>query len=321
VVVNIKKTSIAQPSAKFLGFIVSAAGVTPDPSKVTKITEMALPLTTKALGTFLGMAGYLRRFIRDFAAIAKPLQQFMGKTKPSTIPWTEKAKSAFVAIQRAVATTTTLSVPQRDLPFILETDASDTQVGAALLQRQMCNGRWALKPLGFASAKLNQAQLNYTTTEKEGLAVVWGTETFRRIVDGAPTLVITDHSALVTLLSRVKPVQRLLRWAIKLSEHDLYIMHRAGARHQLADALSRLDIKGNETLLHSYDADPPDIFTQALQAPPCDDFRVNAVTERPTAFVYPTEAQFTPSIITKDQWLVEQTKCQFIQSIVKFHED
>jgi hypothetical protein len=98
-------------------------------------------------------------------------------------------------------------------------------------------------------------------------------------------------------------------------------MHRAGAQHQLADALSRLNIKDNETLLHSYDADPPDMFTQALQRPPCDDFRVNSVSEaRSPAFVYPLEADIQPSTISKAVWRAQQESCPFVKAVAEYHQ-
>ena len=214
-----------------LGHLVSSKGLEVDKAKVEVIQDLALPKSIRELRSFLGYVGFYRRFIQDFAKVSKPLTSLLCKEKYFIID--EEGKHAFMQLKQALVEAPILQSPNWDLPFEIMCDASDFAVGAVLGQQI------DKKPTAicYASKTLANAQLNYTTTEKELLAVVFVLEKFRPFILGSKIIVYTDHAALKYLLSKKEAKPRLIRWVLLLQEFDLEII---GSENSVADHLSRL---------------------------------------------------------------------------------
>ena len=179
-----------------LGHLVSSKGLEVDKAKVEVIQDLALPTSIRELRSFLGHVGFYRRFIQDFAKVSKPLTSLLCKEKDFIIE--KEGKHAFMQLKQALVEAPILQSPNWDLPFEIICDASDFAVGAVLGQRI------EKKPTAicYASKTLADAQLIYTTTEKELLAVVFALEKFRPYILGSKIIVYTDHAALKYLLSK-----------------------------------------------------------------------------------------------------------------------
>ena len=258
--INIQKCSMFKKSVKFLGHIVSAEGVSVDPEKVDKIRNWPVPRTAKQLSSFLGMAGFMRKHIKDFALIAAPLQRLLHKDVPFI--WTEEAQTSFDVLRRALCEAPVLTVPDfgpNAGMFILETDASQESAGAVLKQRVADDE----KIIAYGSYKFSKAQSNYSVTKRELLAVVLFAEKFSPYLLGRRFLVRTDHASLQWLLNFKNPTGILARWYEILAQFQFTIEHRPGAEHVIPDALSRR---------------PPDVSDKACQTddPAESVFRVSA---------------------------------------------
>ncbi|CAA6674259.1 unnamed protein product [Spirodela intermedia] len=174
--------------------------------------------------SFLGHAGYYRKFIQDFSKISKPLTMLLSKDVPFNFD--EKCFESFSEIKRLLTEAPILQAPDWSLPFEIMCDASNYAVGAVLGQTKES------KPIviSYASKTISDAQLNYTTTEKELLAVVFSLERFRSYILGAKIIIYTDHAALKYLLNKKDAKPRLLRWILLLQEFDLEIKDKKVSR-------------------------------------------------------------------------------------------
>ena len=171
--VNREKSEFGCSQVRYLGYLVDRTGMHPDPEKVEPITSYPAPNTLRKLRRFLGMVSWYRRFIKDFAAKAEPLYRLLKKNRRYT--WENEQEQAFQELKNALITARTLSRPDFSLPFVLQTDASSTGLGAVLTQVQ--NGEEHV--IAFASRSMQGAEKNYTVTEQECLAVIWAVEKFR----------------------------------------------------------------------------------------------------------------------------------------------
>ena len=239
--VGLRKCHFGGKEVSFLGYIVSEKGIRPDPAKVAAVRNFELPQTLSELRSFLGLAGQFRKFVRHYGDIVRPLQQLTRNDAhglwTSGKMWTDDRIVAFEAIKAAVAEEVTLAHPRFDRPLLMVCDASDHGMGAMLAQLDDDGNE---RPVAFTSATFYGPALRYTTTEKEGLAVVWAAAQFRPYIHGVPTVVVTDHAALTWILSRGNPPARIAHWVMELSQYDLTFIHRKGAHNHVADALSRL---------------------------------------------------------------------------------
>ena len=163
---NPKTCALFQWEVKYLGHVVSARGVSPDPDKVEAIQAWPRPMSVKNVKSFLGLASYYHRFIAGFANIASPLHECTKKM--TTFQWTAEAQTAYSRLKTALIEAPVLSYPDLTLPFILDTDASSVGIGAVL--SQVVEGRE--RPVAYFSTALCQAQRNYCVTKRELLAVV-----------------------------------------------------------------------------------------------------------------------------------------------------
>jgi transposase InsO family protein len=231
---NVDKCTFAVPEVAYLGHVVNKNGVAPDPGKVFVIKNFPKPRTVKEVRSFLGLSGYYRAFIQNYAAMSRPLTQLTKKDVPFV--WSENQQQSFEKLKAALTSQSVLAHPRFDQPFILSTDASDYAISAIL--SQLHGGKE--RPISFASRMLNAAERNYSTTEKELLAVVFGTQIHRCFLYGRKFKIVTDHAALKWLIT-VKNHQcaRLTRWVLKLAEYEFSVEHKAGQQHVNADCLSR----------------------------------------------------------------------------------
>ena len=231
---KLKKCSFAQESTTYLGHVVSGKGIEPEPAKIDAVKEIAPPKNVKEIRMFLGFVGYYRRFVNNFSAVAKPLNELLRKTVEWH--WGPEQQDAFEALRNFTKT------------FTVRTDASYLGLGACILQGE---GDERL-PIAYASRSLKPAETRYTATEIECLGMKWAVGVFRPYIHGRKFTLETDHIALKWLRTVQHTNGRLIRTAMELQQYDMDIVHRAGIKMYDADALSRLrrtreDDTGKET--------------------------------------------------------------------------
>ena len=203
-----------------LGHKISSKGIEVDKAKIETIEKLPPPSSVKAIRSFLGHAGFYRRFIKDFSKIAKPLTKLLEKDVPFNFD--QECLDAFKILKDKLINAPIIIAPDWNLPFELMCDASDFAVGAVLGQRRDKH----FQPIYYASKTLTAAQENYTTTEKELLAVVFAFDKFRQYLILSKVIVYTDHSALRYLLTKSDVKPRLIRWILLLQEFDLEIQDK-----------------------------------------------------------------------------------------------
>ncbi|KAH7857345.1 hypothetical protein Vadar_011565 [Vaccinium darrowii] len=232
-----------------------------DKAKIDLISNLPTPKYVRDVRSFLGHAGFYRRFIKDFSAISQPLCQLLVKDTPFV--WSEACEGAFQRLKRSLTTPPIVQPPDWSLPFELMCDASDYAVGAILGQRR---GKEPFV-VYYASKTLNEAQMNYTTTEKELLAVVFAIEKFHSYLVGSQITVYTDHVALRHLLTKQDAKPRLIRWILLLQEFDLSIKDKKGVENVVADHLSRLEFGDPTSDLPIRDSFPDEQLFTAVECP------------------------------------------------------
>ncbi|GJR05487.1 reverse transcriptase domain-containing protein [Tanacetum coccineum] len=214
---------------------ISKKGIEVDKAKIDVISKLPHPTTVKGIRSFLGHAGFYRRFIKDFSKISRPMTHLLEKNTPFI--FSEECIQAFQILKKKLTEAPILIAPNWDQPFELMCDASDYAIGAVLGQRIEKHFR----PIHYASKTMTEAETNYTTTEKEMLAVVYAFEKFRSYLIMNKSVVYTDHSALKYLFNKKDAKARLLRWVLLLQEFDFKVIDTKGAENYAADHLSRLE--------------------------------------------------------------------------------
>jgi hypothetical protein len=230
-----KKCEWAKKEIKFLGHVVSSAGVSVMKEKVKAIVEWPPLQNAKEVKAFLGLAGYYRKFVEGFSKIAVPLIE-LTKDKVEW-KWDEQEKKAFQELKDAMSNTPTLVHPNMNLPFTLTTDASGYAVGAVLSQD---HGQ-GQQPIAYMSKKMLPAERRYAVHEQELLAIVRALKEWRCYLHGSahPIHVITDHMSLKYINSQPQLSNRQIRWVEYLQDFDFIVSYRAGSENHVADALSR----------------------------------------------------------------------------------
>ncbi|GJS09509.1 reverse transcriptase domain-containing protein [Tanacetum coccineum] len=218
-----------------LGHKISKSGIKVDRAKIDVIAKLPHPTTVKGVRSFLGHAGFYRRCVQDFSKITRPMTHLLEKDAPFV--FSKDCIDAFETLKKKLTKAPILVVPDWNLPFELMCDASDFAIGAVLGQRKTKH----FQPIHYASKTMTEAQIHYTTTEKEMLAVVYAFEKFRPYLVLSKSIVYTDHSALKYLLSKQDAKPRLLRWVLLLQEFDIIIRDKKGSENLAADHLSRLE--------------------------------------------------------------------------------
>ena len=217
-----------------LGHVVSSRGIEVDKAKVDTIQSLPYPTSVREVRSFLGHAGFYRRFIKDFSKIALPLCKLLQKDM--AFEFDEACKKAFDKLKELLTSTPVIQPPDWNVPFEIMCDASNYAVGAVLGQRI---GK-ASHAIYYASRTLNDAQRNYSTTEKEFLAIVFALEKFRSYLLGTKVIVYSDHAAIRYLMTKKEAKPRLIRWILLLSEFDLEVKDKRGTENRVANHLSRL---------------------------------------------------------------------------------
>ena len=224
------KCQIGLPSVTYLGHIFSATGMSPDPEKVSAVSNWPSPNEVGTLRSFLGLASYYRRYIHKFSDIAAPLYHLTNKSIPFV--WDDSCQLAFTTLKNALMQAPILKYPDfssNSKQFQLYTDASDTGIGAVLEQYGHV--------IAYTSRALSLSEKNYSVIQKECLAVVHSLKQFRHYLLGRKFSIITDHAPL-QWLSAQKMEGLLARWALAMQEYDFTITYRKGLDNANADALS-----------------------------------------------------------------------------------
>jgi len=203
-VLNWKKCHFMVQEGVVLGYIVSNKGIKVDKAKVEVIEKLPPPTSGKGVRSFLGHVGFYRRFIKDFLKIAKPLTHLL--VKDVLFEFNEEFLSAFLRLKEALISAPVMQALNWELPFEVMCDASDYAVEAVLGQRKD-NKPYAIY---YASWTLDEAQVNYATTEKEFLAVVFALEKFRSYLINSKVIIFTDHAALKHLMKKSDSKPRLI---------------------------------------------------------------------------------------------------------------
>ena len=227
------KCELFQTHVKYLGHIVSGQGVSTDPEKVKAVSEWPRPTTVTHVRAFLGLTGYYRRFITNYADIARPLHKLTNKA--ITFEWGVAAEAAFNKLKQKLIEAPILGYPDPNLPYIVDTDASDEASGAVLSQIQ--NGME--KPIAYFSKTFSNEEKNYCVTRRELLAVVKALKQFRPYLYGREFKLRTDHESLTWMLRLKDPRGQVARWLEELAEFQYKLEHRRGTSHNNADGLSR----------------------------------------------------------------------------------
>ena len=219
----------------FLGHMISAAGLEVDQAKVSIIRNLMPPTTVKGIRSFLGHAEFYRRFIKDFSKIARLLCRLLEKD--TKFYFDESFYNAFEEIKSRLVEAPIMAKPDWNREFEIMCDASDFAMGVVLGQKE----EKMFKAIYYASKTFNEAQENYSTTEKEMLVIEFAGEKFRPYILGSHIVIHTDHAAIKYPMAKKEAKPRLIRWVLLLQEFDLEIKDKNGCDNVIADHLSRVE--------------------------------------------------------------------------------
>lgn len=237
--VQLDKSEFLRKEVCFLGHVITPEGIKPNPEKIQAALKIPLPTTTKQIKSFLGLMGFYRKFIPNFARVVSPLTKCLRKGAKIDSKDPEYIR-AFELSKELITNAPVLAYPDFTKQFVLTTDASNIAVGGVLSQ----SGH----PIGYYSRTLNSAERNYSTIERELLAILECTRHFRPYLFGRFFTVETDHSPLVWLDNiNDSANSRLVRWKTKLRQFNFKTEHKRGKENKVADALSRIEVNIHET--------------------------------------------------------------------------
>ncbi|GKE90238.1 reverse transcriptase domain-containing protein, partial [Tanacetum coccineum] len=232
---NWEKSHFMVKEGIVLGHKISKSGIEVDRAKVEVIAKLPHPTTVKGVRSFLGHAGFYRRFIQDFSKITRPMTHLLEKETPFF--FSKECIESFNTLKRKLTEAPILIAPDWDLPFELMCDVSDFAIRAVLGQRKNKH----FQPIHYDSKTMTEAQAHYATTEKELLAVVYAFEKFQSYLILSKSIVYTNHSAIKYLFTKKDAKPRLMWWILLLQEFDVIIRDKKGAENLTADHLSRLE--------------------------------------------------------------------------------
>lgn len=227
------KCRFCLPELRYLGYVVDKCGLHVDPEKVEAILKFPTPTTVTEVRRFVGMASWYRRFVPNFSTVISPLTQLLRKN--TRFNWSPACENAWTNIKNLLVSAPVLACPDFSKEFIIACDASDFGVAAVLSQMHEDGER----VIAYHSKSLTRQERNYSTSEKELLAVLFGVTKFRPYIEGAHFKVITDHHAIVWLHKLDNPSGRLARWSAHLSQYNFTVEHRKGRENVVPDCLSR----------------------------------------------------------------------------------
>lgn len=226
--VKLSKCSFCSTTVEYLGHLVSDGKLNADPAKIDAMTAWPVPKSVMQLRGFLGLTGYYRRFVANYAMIAAPLTYLLKK---EAFTWSETAEAAFQALKHAMTTAPVLSLPDFDRQFIIETDASDVGIGAVLIQDK--------HPIAYFSKKLGPRRRVASTYHKELYAIVEAVQKWRQYLLGREFIIRCDQRSLKDLLQQVVQTPDQHFYVRKLMGYKFSIEYKKGSTNKAADALSR----------------------------------------------------------------------------------
>ena len=218
-----------------LGHKIYAARLEVDQAKIVVIKTLMSPITVKGIRSFLGHAGFYRRFIKDFSKISRPLCRLLEKD--AKFDFDESCRFAFEEIKSRLVTAPIMLTPHWNHEFEIMCDAGDYVMGAVLEQRT----KKIFKAIYYVSKTFNETQEKHSTTEKEMLAMVFACEKFRPYILGSHVIIHTNHAAIKYLMAKKDAKPRLIRWVLLLQEFDLEIKDKKGNDNVITNHLSRLE--------------------------------------------------------------------------------
>ncbi|KAJ9513536.1 hypothetical protein QJQ45_006147 [Haematococcus lacustris] len=231
---NLSKCAFFLPSMDFLGHIISAAGIHPDPAKISAMVQWPVPRNLNDLRSFLGSANYYRRLIHHHAHLILPLTNLLKAETPWS--WGPEQQEAFERVKAALASNPVVRPPDFSRPFTVKTDASLYAIGAVLSQRDYNGAEYVV---AYESRKLQPAEINYPTHDRELLAVVHALTLWRHYLLGRPFTIETDNCPITHIMTQPHLSARQLRWTQLLAPYSFTLVHKAGKTHIVPDALSR----------------------------------------------------------------------------------
>ncbi|RDX64391.1 Retrovirus-related Pol polyprotein from transposon 17.6, partial [Mucuna pruriens] len=228
-VLNFEKCHFMVTKGIVLGHLVSNRGIEVDKSRIDIITSLPNPTSVREVHSFLGHTSFYKRFIKNFNKLALPLTKLLQKDE----------------LKHQLTSAPILQAPNWDLPFELMCDASNSALGAVLGQR--VGASQPVHVIAYASCTMDLAQQNYTTTEKELLAIVFALDKFRSYLLSSRIVVFLDHAALRYLLKKPDAKPRLIWWILLLQEFNIEIRDKKGVKSSVVDHLSRIEIRSEPT--------------------------------------------------------------------------
>ena len=214
------KCSLFQEKVSFLGHVITRQGISTDPDKIDTLKKWSVPTSAREVKLFLGLVGYYHRYIEDFSMITTPLYRLTEHGQD--VEWTSECDAAFQELKQRLILVSVLIFPNFDKPFLLDTDGSETGVGAVLSQLSD-DGQECV--VAYGSRTLSKAERKYNVTRKELLAVVTFVKHFCPYLLGRHFILRTDHSALQWIYSMKEPEGQLARWLEQLQEYDFEVVH------------------------------------------------------------------------------------------------
>ena len=258
--IKLEKCRFFQKKIQFLGHEISTEGIRPLADRVKAIRDLAAPKTVRQVRQILGIFGFYRRFVKNYAKIARPITNLLkneSKSSRRAITWTEEADQALERLKDELLNRVCLRFPDFNHPFEVASDASLHGLGCVLQQ----SIRGETRPIAFFSRVLTEPETRYHSLEIEAMGIVFSLRQTRRWTLGHPVKIVTDCRGLIWLLTTKKPLGRILRWQVEVAAFDFEISFLAGKLNNVSDALSRL-----KTIHHqNHDAKEDD---EELEGPP-----------------------------------------------------
>ena len=224
-----KKCEFWLEKVAFLGHVVSKEGISVDPAKIEAIVNWERPTTVTEIRSFLGLAGYYRRFVEGFSKLSGPLTKLTQKA--ARFIWSEECEKSFQELKKRLVTAPVLTLPTGSEGFVIYSDASLKGLGCVLMQNE--------KVIAYASRQLKTHEKNYPTHDLELAAVVFALKIWRHYLYGVTCQIYTDHKSLKYIFTQKELNMRQRRWLELLKDYDCTILYHPGKANKVADALSR----------------------------------------------------------------------------------
>ena len=240
---KLKKCSFLKNKIEYLGHTLSDRGIEVNDRKIEAIKNYPVPSSKKDVKSFLGLAGFYRMFIRQFSKIAAPLTALLKEDVDFI--WSPAQQEAFELLQAKLINPPILSFPDFTKEFFIVTDACDIGIGSCLMQ--LHEGKY--HPIAYHSRKLKAAEMNYSVTDRESLAIIDALRHFRYMIFGSKITIFTDHKAAVEILNNPSHSGRRARWFLTAQDYEIKMKHISGSKNVIADALSRNPVTSTSVLL------------------------------------------------------------------------